>query len=325
MVPADVCEGRFARDLWAWITQGFALDAVVTFSSEASPFPDIDVCPLILFIQRSPPKEEFVWVTCHRPTYDALSRWMRTDGDAQSDDEVRIVRRSVREGLETGLSRPPRPRCTLGTKGYVLGDFVKVMRGIASGANDFFFLTAEQATALGIPRQYFVRAIGRTRDVTGDEVTDETIRELERKGRPTLLLSLEDDCAERFPEPIREYLRLGEQMGLPHRPLISTRNPWYKMERRPPPPFLFAYLGRRHLRFIRNTAGVVPLTCFLCIYPLDDYTDKLDLIWVLLNNKYVIDNLALVSKSYGQGALKVEPRAPERLPLPEDLVKALAL
>ena len=44
--------------------------------------------------------------------------------------------------------------------------------------------------------------------------------------------------------------------------LISTRNPWYNMEKRENPEFLFAYLGRRNTRFIRNEAGVVPLTGF---------------------------------------------------------------
>ena len=29
----------------------------------------------------------------------------------------------------------------------------------------------------------------------------------------------------------------------------------------------FAYLGRREVRYIRNEAGVIPLTCLLCVYP----------------------------------------------------------
>jgi hypothetical protein len=46
--------------------------------------------------------------------------------------------------------------------------------------------------------------------------------------------------------------------GLPKRPLISTRRPWFKMEQREVPPILFAYLGRRNTRFILNEAGILP-------------------------------------------------------------------
>jgi hypothetical protein len=87
------------------------------------------------------------------------------------------------------------------------------------------------------------------------------------------------------------------------------------METRNTPPFLFAYLGRRNARFVRNRAGLVPLTGFLCVYPLSDAPDFIDRLCVLLGHPDTVDNLALVGKSYGGGAVKVEPRALERLPL----------
>ena len=114
---------------------------------------------------------------------------------------------------------------------------------------------------------------------------------------------------------MRRYLRLGEKLGLPERALIKTRNPWYKMETRRVPPFLFAYLGRRNARFIHNRAGVVPLTGFLCVYPKDNDPDFIERLRVLLSHPDTVANLSLVGKSYGAGAVKVEPRALERLPL----------
>ncbi|WP_157850556.1 N-6 DNA methylase, partial [Chloracidobacterium thermophilum] len=65
IVSSDICEGKFASDLWTWITANFTLDAIVTFSPEASPFPNIDTNPLILFICRSVPREKFLWARCH--------------------------------------------------------------------------------------------------------------------------------------------------------------------------------------------------------------------------------------------------------------------
>jgi len=255
IMPADTCEGKFAHDLWTWITKHFALDALITFSPEASPFPKVDTNPLIFFLRKSTPSNQFLWVRCHRPATDSLKRWVRSGFRDISEQDLVVIDRDLKEGLSTGFSREPiASHDTI----YVLGDFVRVMRGIATGANDFFFVTAEQARALGIPDRYFVRAIGRTRDVAGDEITDETLEMLERKGRPTLLLSLKDDDVETLPESIKQHLKEGERLGLPNRPLISQRRPWYKMEIRVPPPFLFAYLGRRSSRFIRNTANVIP-------------------------------------------------------------------
>ncbi|HEV2237865.1 MAG TPA: hypothetical protein VGR57_14495, partial [Ktedonobacterales bacterium] len=114
-------------------------------------------------------------------------------------------------------------------------------------------------------------------------------------------------------------------MGLPDRPLISQRKPWYRMEARSVPPFLFAYLGRRNARFIRNTAGVLPLTGFLCVYPRDTDPHSLMQLWTVLQHPDTVANLARVGKSYGSGAIKVEPRALESLPIPTTALRAAGM
>jgi hypothetical protein len=101
------------------------------------------------------------------------------------------------------------------------------------------------------------------------------------------------------------------------RALIKQRRVWYKMESREVPPFLFAYLGRRSARFIRNRAGIVPLTGFLCVYPKIHEKESLEKLWRLLNHPDTLANLHRVAKSYGSGAIKVEPRALEKVPLSE--------
>lgn len=318
IVPADTCEGKFARDLWTWIVANFALDAVITFAPEASPFPNIDTNPLILLIRKAPPGDRFLWARCCRPATSSLKDWVRSGFVNVPEEDLLVVARDLAEGLSTGFSREPIP---YSPTRYVLGDFVKIMRGVATGANDFFFLTAEKARELAIPDKYLVRAIGRTRDVMGNEITCETIERLDSRGRPTWLLSLNGDDVEAFPEPIRRYLREGERLGLPKRPLIAQRRPWYRMEVRVPPPFLFAYLGRRNSRFIRNTAGVVPLTGFLCVYPRSNDARDVDQIWKMLNHPDTIANLSKIGKSYGGGAIKVEPRLLEALPIPDHVVE----
>lgn len=195
------------------------------------------------------------------------------------------------------------------------------MRGIATGANEFFFLTTEQARKLEIPDNFLLPAIGRTRDVTGEVIDAAAFEALVMSRRPTLLFSPDGQSKDHFPQKMREYLEHGESLGLHKRSLIATRNPWYKMEKRPAPPFLFAYLGRRNARFIRNLAGVVPLTGFLCVYARQEDSDFINRLWTILRHPETIKNLPLVGKSYGGGAIKVEPRSLEKLPLPLQVVR----
>lgn len=323
IMPADTCEGVFAPPLWRWIASRYRLDAVVTFSPEATPFPDVDTNAVIFMIENSTPKETLHWVRCLEPGTSRLTGLVESGFLGSEEPAVSVVKRELGEALSTGLSRQPSEPPREGR--LVLGDFARILRGIATGANEFFFLTSERATGLAIPSEYLIPAIGRTRDVAGDELTAGTLRELEARGRPSLLFSVGGRPKELLPEAVRAYLDHGERLGLPMRPLIASRNPWYKMEVREPPPFLFAYLGRRNARFVRNTACVVPLTGFLCVYPLDKSRHSCEKLWAALRRPETVSNLAMVGKSYGGGAIKVEPRALERLVLPASVAASVGL
>jgi hypothetical protein len=322
IMPADTCEGVYARTLWRWITRNYWLDAVITFEPQASPFPGVDTNPLIFLIRRAPPEEQFVWARVNEARTAELKEWVLSGFTHRPSSALSVYRRSLPEALATGLSRPPseiRPASPM------LGDYAHVLRGIATGANDFFFLTRKRAASLQIPHQFVVPAVGRTRDVEGDEITNEILAALDAAGRPTLLLSLDGRPMEAFPSAVRDYLKRGERSGVPERPLIKQRRPWYRMETRRVPPFLFAYLGRRNARFIRNTAGVRPLTGFLCVYPQGRAPAFMEKLWKVLRHADTLANLPLVGKSYGSGAIKVEPRALERLPLPDRLLREVGL
>jgi len=321
-MPADTCEGKFATDLWTWILSHYTLDAVIAFDPQASPFPGIDTNPLVFFIRNSQPKKNFLWAKCHESSTKSLNLWIRSNFQETSNCSLTILERNLAEGLRIGLSRPP---VIEKMSNYTLGDLVQVLRGVATGANDFFFLTEAQAKQLGIPMTYFIQAIGRTRDIIGEEIAQSTLDFLRANGRPTLLLSLNIGTFETYPESVKNYLALGEKMGLPGRPLLSQRKPWYKMESRIAPPFLFAYLGRRNARFIRNTAKVVPLTCFLCVYPNSNAPEYLDRLWKILKHPSTMANLPMIGKSYGDGAIKVEPRSLEKLPIPNDVIEQVGL
>jgi len=318
IMPAGICEGIFAESLWGWITREYCLECVITFSPEATPFPNVDTNAIVFLITKKKPENQILWVVTKTAGSNDLKNFVKSKFKKFDFPSLEIKKRILDEALKTGLSRPPQK---VNDIKYKFADFAKVMRGIATGANSFFLLTLKQAEELNIPREFLKPAIGRTRDVEGTYIDKKTLKGLNDKGRPTLLFSPDGRALEGFPEEVRNYLLYGEVLGLNKKPLIRTRNPWYKMEKRKIPPFLFAYLGRRNTRFIRNYAKVLPLTGFLCVYPRSQNKDFIEKLWQILKHSEIINNLQLVGKSYGGGAIKVEPRALEKLPIPIHLVE----
>lgn len=320
IMPADVCEGIFAEKLWRWVRRNFCLECVVTFTSEATPFPDVDTNPLIFFIKKSHPQPDFLWVKCKKAWTKDLKNFVVSDFK-QKADSLEIYQRKVEEGIKTGLSRSAENK----PDGIEFSQFARVMRGIATGANDFFFFTRAQAKEKNIPDEFLQTAIGRTRDIESEEITFEDIDALDKKGRPTLLFSPDGRKLEDFPIDVKNYLLKGEKLGLPEKALISQRKPWYRMEKRVPPTFLFAYLGRRNIRFVKNSIGVLPLTGFLCVYSLSQDKHFNENLWLALNHPDTLFNLQFVGKSYGSGAIKVEPRSLEKLVIPNHIIEKFDL
>ncbi len=315
IMPADTCEGKFAKNLWKWISEKFCIEGVITFDEKATPFPNVDTNAIVFLIKNSKPQKTMLWVKANEPYSPALLQFVSSNFKKTHFDGLEIVKRELDEGVSTGFSRPEQNHN--GFK-FHLNDFANVMRGIATGSNEFFFLTAQQVKDLNIPKELLKRAIGRTKDVSESVLTQKDVEELDKENRPTYLLSINGQ--ESYPKTINNYLKVGEEMGLPTRSLIQQRKPWYKMEQRRVPPLLFAYLGRRNTRFIKNEAGVLPLTGFLCVYPIYDDQEYIDNLWQALNHPDTLDNLKLVGKSYGSGAIKVEPGNLSKLPIPEHIV-----
>ncbi len=315
IMPADTCEGKFAKNLWKWISEKFCIEGVITFDAKATPFPNVDTNAIVFLIKNSMPVKTLHWVRANESYSSDLLNFIASNFKPENFETLEITHRQLKEGIATGLSRPEQNHSDFK---YRLNDFAKVMRGIATGSNEFFFLTAKQVKELGIPKEFLKRAVGRTKDATESILTLQDVDALEQENRPTFLLYL--DGQEKLTTSIENYLKIGEAMGLPERALIQQRKPWYKPEKREVPPLLFTYIGRRNTRFIKNEANILPLTGFLCVYPMYNNKEFIDNLWQALNHPDTLENLHLVGKSYGSGAIKVEPSNLGRLPIPEHIV-----
>jgi adenine-specific DNA-methyltransferase len=318
LLPADVCEGVSSTIFWKRLAERYRIDAVITFDESAAPFPAVDTNAIVFMISSRPPVQNVLWARIRKPQTEAVLDALQKGTSAGA----LVHNRDLSELLATGMSRPPRLN---GSHGVPLSAFARVMRGIATGANEFFFLTSDQIHQFGLDKRYFKRAIGRTRDCRKEKIVCDDIQALDKSGRPTWLLSIGREAKEELPTSLRDYIESGERLGLHEKSLIKTRRPWYRMEERSVPGLLFAYLGRRDCRFIENLAGVVPLTGFLCVYPWDNSNEYREKLWRALNHPKTIANLLFVGKSYGGGAIKVEPRKLDSLEIPQSVLAEVGL
>jgi len=90
------------------------------------------------------------------------------------------------------------------------------------------------------------------------------------------------------------------------------------MEQREPAPIYFTYLSRKKSRFIYNSAGVLALNVFLCIYPEPRIAENqivLKALLAVLNSMVSKQTLRHVGRSYGGDTIKLEPRELDRVPV----------
>jgi hypothetical protein len=215
-----------------------------------------------------------------------------------------------------------------GRPALTIGDLFRVRRGIATGANEFFILTREEARRHGLPDAY-LRPI-----LPGPRHLRETVIERGADGHPCLdgaLSQVVIDCdlpeaevREAYPALWR-YFESGRTAGLPKRYLLSQRKPWYKQERRPAAPLLCTYMGRggpnaAPFRFLLNRSDAVAPNVYLQLHPagtlaemLNRYPERDVEVFELLN-EITSQALKAEGRVYGGGLHKIEPKELERIP-----------
>lgn len=244
---------------------------------------------------------------------------------------VKVARLELRPNqLRTGATRtratrttPPAdlgkwlwPRRVVSIQDQVLlGDVATVRRGVATGANDFFFLTDRQRK--GLPSKATRRAIVRMKQVQGDELTPEHHNELGKQGEARWLLWLHDEELAKH-DCIRPLINQGTEQGLHLRYLTSLRDPWYAVERVKPPDLLFSPMTRSAFRVVVNSAKAIPSNSIYGIY-----LEDLDASHALKVAKWINgkDGQLMVRSEarHYSGLLKLDPKRLLNIRLPKNL------
>lgn len=185
-----------------------------------------------------------------------------------------------------------------------LKELAYTRRGIATGANSYFYVGAEVVGRYGISKKHIKPCIGKARFARSFVFSTSDWEELERKGSPAYLLDFQGPLS----KGDQHYIKYGLEQGINKRYLTKSRSPWYSMEKQTIAPIWAAVFGRGAMRFIVNDAGVRTLTAFHCVYPTKKDRLHIKALAACLNSKCLQDRARAKSRVYGGGLLKFEPR-----------------
>mgnify|MGYP000893439625 CR=1 FL=1 len=180
--------------------------------------------------------------------------------------------------------------------------YCKVVRGIATGANEYFVFNPSKAKKHSITNDYLLPCICKANDVKESFFTKKDFDELRENDKSIYLLN-----AINPDENVKKYLIEGEKQEVNTKFLTSSRTPWYSLENRPPSPIWVSVFNRNGLRFIRNEAGISNLTTFHCIYINKFSISKTDLLFAYLLTDVSREIFEDNRREYGNGLQKFEP------------------
>lgn len=316
LIPSEFMDVNYGQALKRYLLDRVTLLHVHRFDPSHAQFADALVSSaLVWFRNEPPPKGHSV-----RFTFGGTLR------------EPRISKLILASVLaeEKKWTRFPRADVRQRSKLPTIADFFTIKRGLATGNNDYFILTADEITAKKLPFECFRPILPSPRYLDSD------IIEADEHGMPLLDRRLflldcrlpEEEMARRHPA-LFAYLNDGKAKGIHQRYLCRHRKPWYAQEHRPPAPIVCTYLGRtdtkrgRPFRFILNRSQATVANVYLAMYPtprlaraLEREPNSIHSVWEALN-RITPDQLLGEGRVYGGGLHKLEPKELANVPVPE--------
>lgn len=316
LIPSEFMDVNYGQAVKRYLLDRVTLLHIHRFDPSDVQFADALVSSAVVWFRNEPP-----------PAGHAVEF---TFGGTMAAPHVSKMIPAAALAQETKWTRFPsadvRTKSTLPT----VSDFFKIKRGLATGDNGYFILSAEQIEARNLPLECFRPILPSPRYVKVDEIKADTagLPLLERRlflldpGLP------ENEIAQRYPT-LRAYLEEGKAKGLHERYLCRHRSIWYAQENRPPAPIVCTYMGRgdtktaRPFRFILNRSQATVANVYLAMYPTPILARALAAdpgligpVWKALN-RITPEQLLGEGRVYGGGLHKLEPKELANVPVPE--------
>jgi hypothetical protein len=309
LIPSEFMDVNYGQAVKDYLLQRVTLLRIHRYDPHDTQFEDALVSSAVVWFKNAPPPSDHdVSFTVGGTLSDpAWSRLIPLDTLARSPKWTPFF---LAERSHQSESEMPR-----------LSDFFDIKRGLATGANSFFVLDAEQVDHYRLPTEFLVPILPSPRFLTSEIIdADEAGQPL--LGRTRFLLSCnlpEEKVQARYPA-LWKYLQTGVEAGISARYLCTHRSPWYAQEARPPAPFLCTYMGRsengqrKPFRFILNHSQATAPNVYLMLYPKPSLSKLLkarpalhEAVWQALH-QIPVEALIGEGRVYGGGLYKLEPK-----------------
>jgi adenine-specific DNA-methyltransferase len=196
-----------------------------------------------------------------------------------------------------------------------LTDVARVRRGLATGANAFFFLT--DAGAADVPATALLPAVPSLRRFGGDTMTVKYHSVFGGADQRRWLLAL--DVESELPDSLRRYIERNEAT-YSQRHLCQQRAIWWAITERPRPDILLSPLSKTAFKVVINAVHAVPSNNLIGI-SVKSGDPQVLADW--LRGADGQAELLRVSRRYHGGSHKLEPGDLGRVLLPTDVAAAL--
>ena len=314
IVPAEFLNANFGTEIKARLVQNVRPAGIVVFDPAHRVFEQALTTSCVLFLEKgrgqSAPIHSARAASVHdarRFLDDLLSEKPAKDGNASYLNLAanKPNAKWLNQILVPSVSKPKALR-------RVVGDYFRCLRGIATGANDYFCLTPSELAAHGLQRHHCDWCITKATDADGLVFTAAKFSALVQRDRRCYLLN-----PPQVDEAVGKYLRLGETRGIHERYLPSHRPVWYLPENRRPADIWVAVFSRGSVKFILNEAGAKNLTCFHGLYTNSGSRAHQLVMTLFLNSSLGRESFFAVNRFYGDGLNKLEPKDVEAMACPE--------
>lgn len=195
--------------------------------------------------------------------------------------------------------------------------WLQINIGLVTGANDFFVLNDADRSRWGIDALLTRPALSRAGDLPALCLSSRDLADLASAGRRVHLLTATPKSPERQLKTLAAYLEEGTKRGLPDRYKCRIRDPWWQVPGASdsPPDLLLTYIVGEHPRLAVNQAGALSTNALHAVRLRAGAPSAASLAAVFPNALTAL-SVELEGRSYGGGALKLEPSEAGRLLLP---------